>query len=241
MKPNLIDASTSTSFEHDHTRQTFPSVQNTELDQINDIKNASEAAAQCSGGEGSEPVAADSIGLSNSRLLKSPIPFSTKALETRRPRAFTENNNPRYSSLNKSTPPTPTEGEPIVPETATPEPPLKSRLGVYLRRFTSPGNRPEVRTISEEEGKMEEVTPTEIILPNSASIRARSEQVPRGPAYQQALQTLMDMFENVDKEVCEVVLQSNNGHLPPSIEALLEISKSEEGGGGGGDEEVKTC
>jgi hypothetical protein len=62
-------------------------------------------------------------------------------------------------------------------------------------------------------------------LSDAQSIRSRST-ISRSKDYCAAFNTLRDMFPNVDVDVCEVVLQANRGHLPPAIEALLEISNS---------------
>ncbi|KAF9342791.1 hypothetical protein BGX34_007654, partial [Mortierella sp. NVP85] len=39
--------------------------------------------------------------------------------------------------------------------------------------------------------------------------------------YRQALETLTDMFPSCERQVCEVILQANGGHVSPSIDALL--------------------
>ncbi|KAK9767289.1 hypothetical protein K7432_003020 [Basidiobolus ranarum] len=44
--------------------------------------------------------------------------------------------------------------------------------------------------------------------------------------YNQALSTLKDMFPNIEADICELILQANQGELQPSIEALLDISNS---------------
>ncbi|KAF9543655.1 hypothetical protein EC957_000587 [Mortierella hygrophila] len=42
--------------------------------------------------------------------------------------------------------------------------------------------------------------------------------------YLQALETLTDMFPSCERQVCDVILQANEGRLSPSIDTLLEIS-----------------
>ncbi|KAG0341936.1 hypothetical protein BG004_005844 [Podila humilis] len=44
--------------------------------------------------------------------------------------------------------------------------------------------------------------------------------------YQQALETLADMFPSCERQVCDVILQANDGRLSPSIDTLLEISSA---------------
>jgi hypothetical protein len=39
--------------------------------------------------------------------------------------------------------------------------------------------------------------------------------------YLQALETLMDMFPSCERQVCDVILQANDGRLSPSIDTLL--------------------
>lgn len=39
--------------------------------------------------------------------------------------------------------------------------------------------------------------------------------------YLQALETLTDMFPSCEREVCDVILQANEGRLSPSIDTLL--------------------
>ncbi|KAF9584663.1 hypothetical protein BGW38_005660 [Lunasporangiospora selenospora] len=46
--------------------------------------------------------------------------------------------------------------------------------------------------------------------------------------YSKALETLTDMFPTCERQVCEVILQANDGRLSPSIDALLEISSANE-------------
>ncbi|KAG0375529.1 hypothetical protein BGX24_008970 [Mortierella sp. AD032] len=46
--------------------------------------------------------------------------------------------------------------------------------------------------------------------------------------YLQALETLTDMFPTCEREVCDVILQANEGRLSPSIDTLLEISSASE-------------
>ncbi|PVU94154.1 hypothetical protein BB561_002772 [Smittium simulii] len=43
----------------------------------------------------------------------------------------------------------------------------------------------------------------------------------------QTLTLMCDMFPNFDKEVCEMILQVNNGYVPQTIEQLLEMSLTE--------------
>ncbi|KAJ1653785.1 hypothetical protein IWQ61_006166 [Dispira simplex] len=40
------------------------------------------------------------------------------------------------------------------------------------------------------------------------------------------LSLLQDMFPNVESDVCRIILQANQGYIPATIEALLDISKS---------------
>ncbi|KAF8970276.1 hypothetical protein BGZ46_010526 [Entomortierella lignicola] len=47
--------------------------------------------------------------------------------------------------------------------------------------------------------------------------------------YLKALETLTDMFPSCEREVCDVILQANDGRLSPSIDALLEISSAGDG------------
>ncbi|KAG0024245.1 hypothetical protein BGZ81_007763 [Podila clonocystis] len=44
--------------------------------------------------------------------------------------------------------------------------------------------------------------------------------------YLQALETLTDMFPSCERQVCDVILQANDGRLSPSIDTLLEISSA---------------
>ncbi|KAG0088740.1 hypothetical protein BGZ93_003083 [Podila epicladia] len=46
--------------------------------------------------------------------------------------------------------------------------------------------------------------------------------------YLQALETLTDMFPSCERQVCDVILQANDGRLSPSIDTLLEISSANE-------------
>ncbi|KAF9131163.1 hypothetical protein BGX30_013209 [Mortierella sp. GBA39] len=46
--------------------------------------------------------------------------------------------------------------------------------------------------------------------------------------YLQALETLTDMFPSCERQVCDVILQANEGRLSPSIDTLLEISSASE-------------
>ncbi|KAF8947577.1 hypothetical protein BGZ47_008595 [Haplosporangium gracile] len=46
--------------------------------------------------------------------------------------------------------------------------------------------------------------------------------------YVQALETLSDMFPSCERQVCDVILQANEGRLSPSIDTLLEISSASE-------------
>ncbi|KAG0213549.1 hypothetical protein BGX31_001259 [Mortierella sp. GBA43] len=46
--------------------------------------------------------------------------------------------------------------------------------------------------------------------------------------YQQKLETLADMFPSCDRDVCEAILQANEGRLDQCIENLLEISSTSE-------------
>jgi hypothetical protein len=39
--------------------------------------------------------------------------------------------------------------------------------------------------------------------------------------YLKALETLTDMFPSCERQVCDVILQANEGRLSPSIDALL--------------------
>lgn len=59
-------------------------------------------------------------------------------------------------------------------------------------------------------------------IDEAKEIKARMD---KSKDYEQVLKTLRDMFPNVDPEVCEVVLQANNGHLPPSVETLLDFGQ----------------
>ncbi|KAJ1967103.1 hypothetical protein IWQ62_002062 [Dispira parvispora] len=43
---------------------------------------------------------------------------------------------------------------------------------------------------------------------------------------QSNLSLLQDMFPNVESDVCQIILQANQGYIPATIEALLDISKS---------------
>ncbi|KAG0044888.1 hypothetical protein BGZ83_009833 [Gryganskiella cystojenkinii] len=49
--------------------------------------------------------------------------------------------------------------------------------------------------------------------------------------YLQALETLTDMFPSCERQVCDVILQANDGRLSPSIDTLLEISSATDVGG----------
>ncbi|GJJ70312.1 Rab5 GDP/GTP exchange factor [Entomortierella parvispora] len=49
--------------------------------------------------------------------------------------------------------------------------------------------------------------------------------------YLKALETLTDMFPSCEREVCDVILQANDGRLSPSIDTLLEISSASDVGG----------
>ncbi|KAF9932237.1 hypothetical protein FBU30_008659 [Linnemannia zychae] len=44
--------------------------------------------------------------------------------------------------------------------------------------------------------------------------------------YLQALDTLADMFPSCERQVCDVILQANEGRLSPSIDTLLEIAST---------------
>ncbi|OZJ06295.1 hypothetical protein BZG36_00710 [Bifiguratus adelaidae] len=75
---------------------------------------------------------------------------------------------------------------------------------------------------------------------NSAEIPVQAPQYQSGPSYppdlvqlnpniavhhfRQSMETLTAMFPNVDKEVCEMILQENRGHLANSIDTLLDMS-----------------
>ncbi|KAG0308380.1 hypothetical protein BGZ99_001167 [Dissophora globulifera] len=50
--------------------------------------------------------------------------------------------------------------------------------------------------------------------------------------YRQALNMLTDMFPTCERQVCDVILQANDGRLSPSIDALLEISSGNDERGG---------
>jgi hypothetical protein len=60
---------------------------------------------------------------------------------------------------------------------------------------------------------------------DAQSFRSRST-LTRSKDYDNAFEVLRNMFPNIDAEVCHMVLQAKRGHLPPAIEALLEISNS---------------
>ncbi|KAF9422406.1 hypothetical protein BGZ94_008595 [Podila epigama] len=46
--------------------------------------------------------------------------------------------------------------------------------------------------------------------------------------YKQTLDALADMFPSCERQVCDVILQANDGRLSPSIDNLLEISSANE-------------
>ncbi|KFH69955.1 hypothetical protein MVEG_04758 [Podila verticillata NRRL 6337] len=76
------------------------------------------------------------------------------------------------------------------------------------------------------------------VPPNSEHTRQRTisgghAQVPQPrqrqqttEEYLQALETLTDMFPSCERQVCDVILQANDGRLSPSIDTLLEISSA---------------
>jgi hypothetical protein len=141
----------------------------------------------------------------------SPVPFSTKALESRRPRANTEI---------------------VKPVEPPPQRKPMSRLGSYFRRNSIASANPPPKLVSMHETRIAEQQeppkeePVASVSINNGALRARVEKMLKGSDYQQALRMLRDMFPNVDPEVCDVVLQANNGHLPPSIETLLDIAQT---------------
>ncbi|KAF9106433.1 hypothetical protein BGX27_009173 [Mortierella sp. AM989] len=59
----------------------------------------------------------------------------------------------------------------------------------------------------------------------NAEQAAQQQQQPRQQQsmeqYLQALETLTDMFPSCERQVCDVILQANDGRLSPSIDALL--------------------
>ncbi|CAO3570653.1 unnamed protein product [Mortierella alpina] len=62
-----------------------------------------------------------------------------------------------------------------------------------------------------------------------AQHRSQQPQQPQQQSaeqYLQALETLADMFPTCERQVCDVILQANDGRLSPSIDTLLEISSA---------------
>lgn len=66
-------------------------------------------------------------------------------------------------------------------------------------------------------------------VPGAAAPQQQQQQTMEG--YLQALETLTDMFPSCEREVCDVILQANDGRLSPSIDTLLEISSASDVGG----------
>ncbi|KAF9287559.1 hypothetical protein BGZ68_001656 [Mortierella alpina] len=55
---------------------------------------------------------------------------------------------------------------------------------------------------------------------------SQQQQQQSAEDYLQALETLADMFPTCERQVCDVILQANDGRLSPSIDTLLEISSA---------------
>ncbi|KAF9272771.1 hypothetical protein BGZ88_004424 [Linnemannia elongata] len=83
-----------------------------------------------------------------------------------------------------------------------------------------PGNVPHARqrTISGTQQQLQQPPPPQ---------QQRQQQMST-EEYLQALETLTDMFPSCEREVCDVILQANEGRLSPSIDTLLEISSASE-------------
>ncbi|KAF9564869.1 hypothetical protein EC968_004398 [Mortierella alpina] len=81
-----------------------------------------------------------------------------------------------------------------------------------------PGNvqRARQRTIS----GSQQLPPPQLQHPNQQLQQQSAED------YRQALETLADMFPTCERQVCDVILQANDGRLSPSIDTLLEISSA---------------
>ncbi|KAG9319248.1 hypothetical protein KVV02_005329 [Mortierella alpina] len=64
--------------------------------------------------------------------------------------------------------------------------------------------------------------------PQQAQVQHLNQQPQQQSAedYLQALETLADMFPTCERQVCDVILQANDGRLSPSIDTLLEISSA---------------
>lgn len=170
--------------------------------------------ARSSGDNSGTPDSVNFLNASSSGP-KAPVPFSSAAMNAR-----SREPSPAPSPLASMT----TRVEDLEPPPPPPPPPsATSRLGGYFRRYSVGSTLPRPNNLPLQP---EREKPENVQLKNTASVRARTEKMLKGKDYQQALRTLRDMFTNVDAKVCEVVLQANNGHLPPSIETLLDISES---------------
>ncbi|KAF9155721.1 hypothetical protein BG015_008855 [Linnemannia schmuckeri] len=82
-----------------------------------------------------------------------------------------------------------------------------------------PGNVPNARqrTISGTHQQLQQPPPPQ-----------QQQQQQSMEEYLQALETLTDMFPSCERQVCDVILQANEGRLSPSIDTLLEISSASE-------------